>query len=105
MNRLVEILVLDGCADASTAYERARAAVAATGVAADIEIVRITRDDEVRRERFLGSPTERVDGIDVDPSAAERDDYGMQCRVYSIDGVLEGAPAIGWIVDGLRAEA
>jgi hypothetical protein len=45
----------------------------------------------------------RVDGIDVDSSANERDDYGLQCRVYVVNGRLEGAPPMAWIASALGA--
>ena len=41
--------------------------------------------------------TVRVDGADVDASAAGRTDFGMQCRVYGTNGELEGAPPSKWI--------
>ncbi len=33
-------------------------------------------------ERFLGSPTIRVDGPDVEPGAERREDIGLKCRLY-----------------------
>jgi hypothetical protein len=34
----------------------------------------------MRRERFVGSPTIRVDGVDVQPPVGEP--FGLTCRVY-----------------------
>jgi hypothetical protein len=98
----VEVLTFDGCPHGERTFERARAAIAAANVAADLRLVRVTSEEEALRLRFLGSPTVRVNGADVDPTAAERDDYGIHCRVYSVEGRLEGAPPLEWIVASLR---
>ncbi len=31
---------------------------------------------------FLGSPTVRIHGGDVEPGAGDRDDFGLKCRIY-----------------------
>lgn len=67
--------------------------------------MRVQNDDEAMRLRFLGSPTVRVDGVDIDPSAENRDDFGLQCRLYVVGGRLEGAPPTDSIASALRREA
>jgi hypothetical protein len=98
----VEVLGFDGCPNIEAALQRAHAAIAAARVAAHVHLVRVADDDEARRLRFLGSPSVRVNGADVDPAAAGREDFGMQCRVYAIDGRFEGAPPVDWIAAALR---
>lgn len=102
--RHVEVMVFDGCPNIDVALERARAAVTSANVQADVRVVRVESDEEARRLRFLGSPTVRVDGADIDPTAIGRDDFGLQCRIYSVGGRLEGAPPAEWIVSALRGE-
>jgi hypothetical protein len=85
-----------------TALQRARGAIAAAKVSARVQLVRVADDDQARRLRFLGSPTVRVNGADVDPTVAGREDYGLQCRVYATGGRLEGAPSVDWIAAALR---
>ena len=48
------------------------------------------------RERFLGSPTVRIDGQDVDPGAAQRSDFGLKCRLYRSDAGTSGLPPDAW---------
>ena len=103
--RRVEVLAFDGCPNVELALERARVAVANTRVLAAVRLVRVESDEDARRLRFLGSPTVRVDGSDVEPAARDRDDFGLQCRVYSIAGSLHGAPPSEWIASALRGEA
>jgi hypothetical protein len=54
-----------------------------------------------RRERFLGSPTVRVDGQDVEPGARERDDFGIKCRLYATNDGLRTMPRDEWVLDAL----
>lgn len=100
--KCVEILAFEGCPHLDVAVDRAREAVGRLGIAADVRIVRVENEALARELRFLGSPTVRVEGVDVEPSAAQREDYAMQCRVYSVDGHLEGAPPVEWIEAALR---
>ena len=106
--RSVEVLVFEGCPNVELALQRARAALVSTRTEADVRVVRVEDDTSAKRQRFLGSPTIRVDGVDVEPSARERTDFGMQCRVYAVDGRLDGAPPVAWIeaaLDGRAIEA
>src|SRR5438046_1471160 len=99
--RRAQILVVDGCPHLRTALERVRAAFAATGTPARVEVVYVKSAPDAVLLRFLGSPTVRVDGVDVDTGAADRTDFGLQCRVYTIDGTLDGAPPAEWITQAL----
>lgn len=47
--------------------------------------------------RFLGSPTVKINGIDVEPSARTSNQFGLMCRTY-LDGTKrEGLPPIALI--------
>ena len=105
IERRVEVLVFEGCPNVDVALERARAAVSDSKVPASVRLVHVENDREAQRQRFLGSPTVRVDGKDIDPSAKDRDDFAMQCRVYSVSGRLDGAPPTAWIASALRGES
>ena len=68
--------------------------------------MRVEDADAAEAERFLGSPTIRVDGEDVEPSASERTDYGLECRLYETPDGLRGVPADEWVLRALeRARA
>lgn len=101
--KTVEILFFEGCPNAELAETRAREAIARAGVSADLHLVRIEDEADAVRRRFLGSPSVRVDGVDVEGPARDRADFGLQCRVYSVDRRLEGAPPVAWIRTALQA--
>ena len=98
----VEILYFEGCPNHEPLHARVPALLHAAGLAADVVSRRVESEEEARRLRFLGSPTVRVDGRDVEPEAATRSDYGLTCRVYrSVEGV-SGQPSDHLIVAAAR---
>ncbi|MBW1982828.1 MAG: hypothetical protein JRJ12_16620 [Deltaproteobacteria bacterium] len=44
---------------------------------AEIARVMVENEEKVRALRFLGSPSIRVNGHDIEPGADQRQDYGM----------------------------
>ncbi len=101
----IEIVYFAGCPNVELARERASEAVRMAGVPASVSLVEVTAADDTIAQRFLGSPSVRVDGIDVEPSARERGDFGMQCRLYAVDDRLDGAPPAAWIAAALNGAA
>ncbi len=56
-----------------------------------IELREVTTDEAAAREQFVGSPTIRVDGADVQPPRDEP--IGLSCRVYRLrDGRISPVP-------------
>jgi hypothetical protein len=76
----VEMVFFDGCPSHEQLLPRLRELAAEAG--AEVILRRVETPQEAERERFLGSPTVRVDGRDVDPGASARRDYGLKCRIY-----------------------
>jgi copper chaperone CopZ len=102
--KLVEVLVFDGCPNVEASVAAAREAIGLANVDADVRVVRVDGDDAAKRLRFLGSPTVRVDGRDVEAGTKDRGDFGLQCRVYSVEGRYQGTPPVDWITAALRAD-
>jgi hypothetical protein len=101
----VELLYFDGCPTYERLLPRLRELVAHLAPEASLELRRIGSIELAERERFLGSPTVRVDGVDVDPGAAEREDFGLECRLYRTDAGLQPAPPEEWIRAALARAA
>jgi hypothetical protein len=83
----VDILNFDGCPNNDATADRIRTVAAGLGIEIDLRFVRVESAEEAVRERFLGSPSVRVNGVDIDPSARDRSDFGLSCRVYAGSGV------------------
>jgi hypothetical protein len=100
----IEVLYFDGCPNHERLLERLPALLEREGITAPIALVNVHDDDQAQHERFLGSPTIRVNGRDIDPGAAERTDYGLKCRIYQTPGGLTGVPPDEWILDALTGQ-
>jgi hypothetical protein len=101
----VELLYFDGCPSHRALLPRIHEMLEQAGVDTDLHLRRIDTLEAAERERFLGSPTLRVDGRDVDPGAGVRTDYGLKCRLYETSNGLRGTPPDAWILDALAAGA
>ena len=83
----IEILFFEGCPNLGPTLALAREAVGELGLETAIREVRVDTPEDAARERFLGSPSVRVNGQDVEPEARGRTDFSMSCRVYGGRGV------------------
>ena len=89
----VEVLYFDGCPSHQALLPRLRELMAQAGVDAPVQLTHIESLAAAERQRFLGSPTLRINGQDVDPTAGERTDFGLKCRLYpSVEGLRGTVP-------------
>jgi hypothetical protein len=98
----VELLFWAGCPSHPKALADLRQALADTGLDPDCVIVREV-DDELgaEAEEFVGSPTIRIDGLDVQPPGDEP--TGLTCRVYARrDGRISPTPDPADLREALR---
>jgi hypothetical protein len=101
----VELLYLDDCPNHEALLPHLEQLLHAAEIPVEIATRSVPDETAAQRERFLGSPTVRIDGRDVEPGAEERDDYGLKCRLYRADAGLRGAPLDEWILDALTRSA
>lgn len=99
----LEVLYFDGCPGHERLLPSLRALADAHGVALRLRSIESVEDAE--RKRFLGSPSVRVDGIDVEPGAGDRRDFGLKCRLYRAAGGQSMLPRREWIEQALRRRA
>jgi hypothetical protein len=100
---LVELLYFDGC----PGIERVLPVVGPLAEAVGARVVkrRVETSQEAEAQRFLGSPTVRVDGVDIEPGAEQRSDYGLKCRLYQTADGLTGVPEEDRVRDALKRAA
>ena len=91
----VELLYFDGCPCAERLLPRLRELLRDAGAEEALELRRIESPEHAAAERFLGSPSVRVDGVDVEPGADARTDFALACRLYDD---AEHLPRNEWIV-------
>jgi len=98
----IELLYFDGCPSHEAFLPRLHELLDQVGVDAPVQQRRVESDEAAQRERFLGSPTLRIDGVDVDPGAGKHTDYGLRCRLYPTAEGLRGTPSDEWVLAALQ---
>jgi hypothetical protein len=101
---LVEILYFDGCPNHHTAIALVERVSRELGFAPEVRLVNVPDDETAARVRFLGSPTIRVGGVDVDPRSEERSDYALSCRLFQTEAGIVGQPDERWVREALLRE-
>jgi hypothetical protein len=100
----VSFLYYEQCPSHDLALERLREVVAEEGISREVEVINVETEDQARELRFVGSPTIRVDGQDIDPPSDTR--YVLTCRAYRLeDGRISPLPSKDMIRRALRSVA
>jgi hypothetical protein len=88
----VELLFWEGCPSHPKALLELRAVMMEVGLDPNAVVLReVHTDSGAQRERFVGSPTIRIDGVDIQPPNGEP--FGLTCRVYHRrDGRISPTP-------------
>jgi len=102
---LVEILSFAGCPNHHGAIALVERVSAELGFDPAICLVDVPDHEAAQRLRFLGSPTIRIGGRDVDPHTDERTDYALSCRVFRTEAGIAGQPDERWVREALLREA
>ena len=94
----IRVLYFDGCPNSEAAMNLVRQVAASHAGRATVESVEVSSHADAERLRFLGSPSVQVNGVDIDPDARKRTDFGMACRLYGSSGV----PSADMVVRAIR---
>jgi len=97
----VELILWSGCPSTDDARELVKRALAELGMVDQPVVERYIEDYEVaQQEKFVGSPTIRVNDQEVVPGGYT---YGLTCRVYQKpDGRFSPLPEFSQVVEGIR---
>jgi hypothetical protein len=99
---IIEILYFEGCPSHGRLLPVVERLAERAG--AEVRQRRVETSEEAERERFLGSPTIRINGRDIEPGAQRRTDYGVKCRLYHAPaGGPSPTPPEEWIEAALEA--
>jgi hypothetical protein len=90
----IEFLFWQECPSYPAALERLQAVMAEMEDSSPIEMIEVVTDADAERLAFPGSPTIRVDGIDIDPEGAAQMGTALTCRIYRLeDGRFSPLPS------------
>jgi len=88
----IELLYFEGCPAWEEALANLKTALAQEKVIAQIQLICVQDNEQAEQLKFLGSPSFRVNGVDLWPQ--ERLRYNLSCRVYPTPQGLKGAPTV-----------
>ena len=95
---MIEILYFPGCPNYEPTVNLAREVLGDLGLEAEIREVAVENSEDAEALRFVGSPTVRVNGKDIQPEAENRTEFALSCRMYATGGV----PAKELLMEALR---
>lgn len=101
----VQVLSFAGCPNAEPALALVKRVSAEIGIDADVETIEVENTDQAEALRFLGSPSIRVNGRDIEPGAKARSHRVFSCRVYPSESGLTGLPNERWLRDAFMKSA
>ena len=84
---MIEVLYFAGCPNHEPTLSLANEVLSELGLSAEIREVEVRTAEDAERLRFLGSPSVRVDGKDIEPGAESRREYALSCRIYGDSGL------------------
>ena len=83
----IELLYFTGCPHHRATRELIDTTLSELGLDAEVEEIDVRGQQEAERQRFLGSPSIRVDGADIEPGADSLTEYALSCRMYGSAGI------------------
>jgi hypothetical protein len=98
---LVELLATSNCPHRDAALALVQRICGQRDGQAEIRLIQVADQPAAERLRFLGSPTIRVDGRDIEPGAEWNHEYVCGCRLYKGRHSLRGLPEEAWLRQAL----
>jgi hypothetical protein len=78
----IEVLYFAGCPNYLPAVDRLRAVLAGEGLPVELIEIEVKDASAAKALKFLGSPTIRVNGLDIEAGLRHVSEAGFACRYY-----------------------
>lgn len=101
----VELLTVADCPGKPGAEAGIAEIAAELGLSVSLQIHEVADEREGEQLRFAGSPTIRVEGVDIEPGWASSGDFTLRCRVYQTATGFQALPERGWLRSAYEAAA
>ena len=100
----IQYLYFADCPSHEEGLARLRKVLAERAAVPEIEIIEVRTEAQARRLKFIGSPTIRIDGRDIDPGGLMGENYALTCRIYHLpEGRFSPLPSEQMIREALGA--
>jgi hypothetical protein len=101
----IELLVFDGCPNGARAEILVRGILGELGIEANKEFIKVVNNDDAVVKRFLGSPSIRINGHDIEIEENEHTQYSIGCRIYGRGQEISGVPHKDILISEIRKAA
>ena len=98
----IGVLFIEGCPGLLSIANNIKEVIAEEAVDATISLILIETPEDARRLHFTGSPTVRINGMDIESNMQTINDYGLRSRHYYINGKKSDYPAKSMIRDAIK---
>ncbi len=78
---MIEVLYFAGCPNHEPTLDLAREVLGELGLEAEVREVAVETLADAEAQRFVGSPSVRVNGKDIEPEAEGRTGFALSCRM------------------------
>jgi hypothetical protein len=79
----IEVLFLEGCPHYRPAVERLKSVLQQEGVDAKVSEIEVKDESAAKKLSFFGSPTIRINGLDIEADLRNVNATGFACRRYT----------------------
>lgn len=90
----VELLYFEGCPNHIPARRMLRETLDGLQREDEIHEVKVRSQAEAEATRFVGSPSIRINGSDIEPWANTSNAFGLSCRTYVNGSHCRGVPSL-----------
>jgi len=98
----IELFYFDGCPNHEKALELLNDCLKELSLDVPVERIKVESPEAAERLRFLGSPSIRIDGKDLEYDDETGMEYSMRCRRYQHDSEMLGYPPREMIMKALK---
>jgi len=99
---LIELLTTSHCPHRQAALALVQRVCGLLDGQAEIRVIQVPDQQAAEQAHFLGSPTIRVNGRDIEPGAEWNNEYVCGCRLYQGRHSLRGLPEEAWLRQALQ---
>ena len=105
MKRLkVQLLHTESCHSYQEALVGIKEALKELGLSAELEVILMDSPEKARDYKFLGSPTIKINGLDMEPELEAAENFSINaCRTYIYEGSLYHYPPKEMLLEVLKS--
>ena len=98
----IGIFFIEGCPGVLPTAKHIKEVIAEESIDAEISLILIETPEDARQLHFTGSPTVRINGVDIETNIKDIKDYALKSRLYTIDGKNLDYPSKDMIKDAIK---